>query len=124
MDTKHGKPVKVSGIIKHLYKSEQDEYEAAIATLSINGLFVLVTDKRKYFSTIEDFNKAGIDLLKHKIVVVKLGYLMPELRDIAPREILALSPGYSDMELNRLPFKFVNRPIFPLDKAFKWEPRI
>jgi microcystin degradation protein MlrC len=124
LDTKHGKPVNVTGIIKHLYKSEQDEDEAAIATLKINGLFVLVTDKRKYFSTIEDFNKAGIDPLKHKIVVVKLGYLMPELRDIAPREILALSPGYSNMELNRLPFKFVNRPIFPLDKAFNWEPVI
>ena len=58
------------------------------------------------------------------MVVVKLGYLMPELRDAAPREILALSPGYADMDLTRLPYKYVTRPIFPLDGEFAWRPVI
>ena len=85
---------------------------------------VLITDTRKYFSTLDDFRRAGVEPLDHKIVVVKLGYLMPELRDAAPREILALSPGYSDMDLTRLPYRYVTRPVFPLDKAFAWRPMI
>ena len=49
---------------------------------------------------------------------------MPELRDAAPREILALSPGYSDMDFTRLPYRYVTRPIFPLDGDFAWQPVI
>lgn len=54
--------------------------------------------------------------------MVKLGYLLPHLRDAAPREILALSPGYSDLDRRRLPYKCVNRPIEPLDEDFPWHP--
>ena len=59
-----------------------------------------------------------------RIVVIKLGYLMAPLHEIAPREILALTPGYADMELSRLPYRYVTRPIFPLDTDFPWHPVI
>jgi microcystin degradation protein MlrC len=49
------------------------------------------------------------------VVIVKLGYLFPELRDAAPREILAMTPGYNDMDLTWLPWRYQTRPIFPLD---------
>jgi microcystin degradation protein MlrC len=63
-----------------------------------------------------------VEPLQHRIVVVKLGYLMAELREMAPREILALTPGCADMELSRLPFTHVTRPIFPLDPDLAWQP--
>jgi hypothetical protein len=49
---------------------------------------------------------------------------MPELRDAAPREILVLTPGYSDRQLERLPYRYVTRPVFPLDREFAWRPQI
>ena len=67
---------------------------------------------------------SGLEALQHKLVVVKLGYLMPELRDAAPREIMALSPGYADMQLERLPFRYVTRPIFPLERDFTWRAHV
>lgn len=124
LDTKHSDPVTVTGIVEHLYQPPPEVKEAAIVTLRVGGVRILVTDRRKYFSTLADFQKAGLEPLEHKIVVVKLGYLMPELRDAAPREILALSPGYSDMDFTRLPYKYVTRPIFPLDREFEWRPLI
>ena len=124
LDTEHGGPLAVTGTVEHLYRPSPDVKEAAIATLRVGGVQVLITDTRKYFSTLDDFRRAGVEPLDHKIVVVKLGYLMPELRDAAPREILALSPGYSDMDLTRLPYRYVTRPVFPLDKAFAWRPMI
>jgi microcystin degradation protein MlrC len=122
LDTRHCTPVEVTGVVEHLYQPSTGE--AGVATLRAGGVRVLVTDTRKAFMTLADFRKAGIDPLAHKIVVVKLGYLFPELRDIAPREILALSPGYSDLDLTRLPYKYVTRPIFPLDPDFTWRPII
>lgn len=124
LDTEHGAPVEVTGIVEHLCPVGSDSKEAAIATLRVGGVRVLVADRRTYFATLNDFRRAGVEPLDHKIVVVKLGYLMPELRDAAPREILALTPGYSDMDFTRLPYKYVTRPIFPLDEEFAWSPVI
>ena len=124
LDTEHGAPVEVMGIVEHLYQAGPDSKDAAIATVRVGGVRILIADRRTYFSTLNDFRKAGVEPLDHKIVVVKLGYLMPELRDAAPREILALTPGYSDMDFTRLPNRFVTRPIFPLDEEFAWSPVI
>ena len=57
----------------------------------------------------------GIDPLAYKIVVVKEGYLFPGLRDIAPRAIMALTPGFANQSLEHLEYHQVRRPIFPLD---------
>ncbi len=124
LDRSHGEPVEVTGVVKHLYWPSPTVQEAAMATLHVGGVLVLVTDLRKAFMGLDDFRKAGLEPLEHKIIVVKLGYLMPELRDAAPREILALSPGYSDMDFTRLPYRYVTRPIFPLDGDFAWQPVI
>ncbi|MCY4092348.1 MAG: M81 family metallopeptidase [Caldilineaceae bacterium] len=124
LDSEHGGPLDVTGVVEHLYRPEGDGKEAAIATLGVDGVRVLISDRRNYYSALDDFRRAGVEPLEHKIVVVKLGYLMPELRDAAPREILALTPGYSDMDLTRLPYRQVTRPVFPLDKGFEWRPMI
>lgn len=124
LDRSHGEPVEVTGMVEHLYQPTPGVEEAAMATLRVGGVRVLVTDLRKAFMSLTDFRKAGVEPLAHKIIVVKLGYLMPELRDAAPREILALSPGYSDMDFTRLPYRYVTRPIFPLDGDFAWQPVI
>ena len=130
MDRIHGDPVQVTGTVEHLYDPSSVQEgpagvrEAAMATVRVDGVRIIVTDLRKAFMVMADFAKAGLDPLAHKIVVVKLGYLMPELRDAAPREILALSPGYADMDLTRLPYRYVTRPVFPLDRDFDWQPLI
>jgi microcystin degradation protein MlrC len=88
----------------------------------VGGVRIIISELRKMFARLDDFRRAGVDPLEHKLVVVKLGYLFPELRAIAPREILTLSPGYADMDLTRLPFRHVHRPIFPLDPDVDWTP--
>jgi microcystin degradation protein MlrC len=93
-----------------------------LAVLRVEGVNIVLTSKRQAFTTLESFRRAGIDALKHKIVVVKLGYLFPELRDNALRAIMALSPGFTDLRMEILPFQRVRHPIFPLDKDFTWQP--
>jgi microcystin degradation protein MlrC len=123
-DTTHAPPLHVRGVVEHLFAADLESKVSPMATLRIGGVRVIVTCLRKAITTLRDFRVAGIEPLAHKIVVVKLGYLMPELRDAAPREILVMTPGYSDMRLERLPYRYVTRPIFPLDRDFAWRPRI
>jgi microcystin degradation protein MlrC len=114
-DTLRTGPLELTGTVTHLHHAD-----SPMATLRVGDVHIIVTGIRKVFVSLDDFRDAGLDALAHKLVVVKLGYLMPALRDAAPREIMALSPGYSDMQLERLPFRYVTRPIFPLDRDFTW----
>jgi microcystin degradation protein MlrC len=124
MDAAHGTPVALTGTVEHLYRPPASSDDAGIATVRADGIRVLITDRRYVYRSPDDFQKAGVDPLRHKLVIVKLGYLMAPLREIAPREILALTPGYADMDFTRLPYKYVSRPIVPLDDGVRWHPII
>jgi microcystin degradation protein MlrC len=123
-DSMHAGPLAVRGVVEHLFDGDLERKVSPMATVNVDGVRVIVTGLRKAMTTLDDFRRAGIDPLRHKLVVVKLGYLMPELRDAAPREIMVLTPGYADMQLERLPYRFATRPIFPLDRDFAWRPQI
>jgi microcystin degradation protein MlrC len=117
LDSIHGKSFKATGKVIHL----DPEENPTLAVLKVDGVNVILTSDRRAFTSLANFRKAGIDPLRHKIVVVKLGYLFPELRDHAPRAIMALSPGFTDLRMEALPFRRVVRPIFPLDGDFEWQ---
>ena len=58
--------------------------------------------------------------MMQKIVVVKQGYLFPDLADHAPCAVMALSPGATNLNLRELSYRNLSRPIFPLDEDFPW----
>jgi len=82
----------------------------------------VLTEGSWSFIRLQQFLDSGIDPLAHKIVVTKVGYLHPEIVDIAPRGYMVITPGYSPLDLRTLPYEKVIRPIFPLDE-FEWDPQ-
>lgn len=92
-------------------------------TLSFGNVDAVFTELRSAFIEKGNFDKANVDLLSYRIVVVKLGYLFTELKPYADRELFALSDGASCVELERLNLKNIVRPMYPLDNfdydAFK-----
>jgi microcystin degradation protein MlrC len=118
LDRTNGRPLNVTGKVIHLAPHPSAEQQPSLAVLRVDGLDIVLTSSRQAFTTLESFHRADIDALKRKIIIVKLGYLFPQLRDHAPRAIMALSPGFTDLRMERLPFQSVQRPIFPLDKEF------
>ncbi len=111
LDRINARPFEVTGHVNHLDPADAP----TLAVLQVEGVTILLITQRWAFADLSSFQRAGIDPLAHKIVVVKLGYLFPELRDNAPRAILALSPGFTDLRLERLPYRHLHRPIYPLD---------
>ena len=89
-------------------------------TVTVGNVDAVFTELRSAFIEKGNFDKAGVDLLSYRIVVVKLGYLFTELKPYADRELFALSDGASCVELSRLGLKNILRPMFPLDD-FEWE---
>ena len=94
------------------------ENAGAAATIDCGGVTVVVTERRAAFTNIAIFDSAGLDISNYKIIVVKLGYLFPELANAAPRAILALTPGSSTERLADMGHTKIHRPMYPLDDNF------
>ncbi len=106
----------------HVEKLIGESTPPAVAVVRVDGVRIILTTERQFFPDRASIAAAGVDPMTQKIVVVKLGYLFPDLYDHAPRAIMALSPGATDLRLAHLPYRRLQHPIFPLDGDFAWEP--
>ena len=119
VDDRFSPPIKIKGKIKSIKKGDRyAETEVVIQSGSVN---VIVTKKRKPYHKESDFLDLGIDPKSANIVIVKIGYLVPELHNIKKGWTMALTPGGVDQDLFRIDYKRIKRPMFPLDK-FENEP--
>ncbi|HEY5745524.1 MAG TPA: M81 family metallopeptidase [Chryseolinea sp.] len=114
IDSRFSPPVRLTGIVKSI--EQGDEHAETEVVVKVGSVNVIVTKKRKPYHREIDFTRLGLNPRKTDIVVVKLGYLVPELYDMRADWIMALTPGGVDQDLERLPFKRIERPMFPFDK--------
>jgi len=84
--------------------------------LSYRGIDILLFNKRKPVFTEETLNEHGLSLSNYNTLVVKQGYLSPELKLAARNSVMALTPGNCSQRLERLNYKKLRRPVYPLDK--------
>jgi microcystin degradation protein MlrC len=96
--------------------------EGEWARLRIQGVTATFHTRRVGITTRRQFTQMGIDPQVHAIYVVKLGYLFPELAEIASRHILLLSPGVAGLDFPSQKWARVPRPIYPLDPNMTWNP--
>lgn len=120
LDPNTAQPLIVTGTVKFLHETKDPLDRQAV--VQMGGVQAIITARRRPFHYMEDFRKLGIEPLDHKIVVVKVGYLVPELKAAADLALLALSPGAVDQDIERLPFKRIQRPMYPLDPKLEWSP--
>lgn len=86
------------------------------ALIRIGNIDVIISRKRRPYHYVADMRRLGADPLKYKIVVIKIGYLEPDLKKHAPRALLCLSPGVVDQAIERLPYRHLTRPMYPFDE--------
>lgn len=119
LDPVHGHPLPVMGKVIHI--SHNEPVAGKIAVILAQNIKIIVTERRKPYHYIADFQAVGIDPLAHKIVVIKIGYLVPDLKRAAPLALLALSPGAVNQDISSLTYRRVKRPIYPLDADMVWQ---
>lgn len=114
VDARYAPPVHLAGTVTAIKKGDKDA-EAEVV-VKVGSVSVIVTKKRKPYHKEKDFTDLNLQPRKAAIVVVKIGYLEPELYNMRADWLLALTPGGVDQDLERLPYKRIQRPMFPLDK--------
>ena len=100
---------------------------AAVVAVRTNGggtILVTLTAARKPFHFEKDFQMIGIEPTQHPILVVKIGYLVPDLERMMAVNLMAISPGAVYADVSTMPYKHIRRPIFPLDTTMDWAPSV
>jgi len=113
VDNRFAGPLLLDGTITAI--KEGDTNAEIEVVVKVGSIHVIVTKKRKPYHHLSDFTNLGLNPKETNIVVVKIGYLVPELYDIRGDWTMALTPGGVDQDLNRLGYKRIKRPMFPLD---------
>jgi microcystin degradation protein MlrC len=74
--------------------------------------------KRRQFGSNSYFENAGVKAFSdYDIIVVKMGYLEPDLSQAQKGWVMALPPGAVDQNLTELPYKKRRRPLYPFEGA-------
>jgi microcystin degradation protein MlrC len=117
VDDRFAPPISLSGVVEAI--EQGDKYAETEVVVKVGSVHVIVTKKRKPYHYEIDFTRLGLNPRKADIVVVKIGYLVPELYNMRADWIMALTPGGVDQDLERLFYNRIKRPMFPFDKNMK-----
>lgn len=121
VDDLHAGPVTMTGRVCAIKHGDKDaEVEVVVR---VGGVHVILTKLRKPYHKEKDFTDLGLRPREMDVVVVKIGYLEPELYAMAKGWKLALTPGGVDQDLVRLGHQKVRRPMWPLDRG-EWEANV
>ena len=120
LDTRSSQPLPVTGLVEH-FKMDADNPQVV---LNCGGVRVILTSKRTPFHRRKQFLDLELTPEDHDIIVVKIGYLVPELKALAQRAYLALSPGAVNQDIVALPFERIQRPCYPFDPEMSWSPTV
>lgn len=121
------KSIHVKGIITHVGQQKYGLGSGYVVgkaiTVLIDGtnIEVIVLDHNIQYGTMDQFEVAGLDFHSYDIVVVKMGYLDTYLIPETKYHIMALTDGPTIQRSERIPFKKIYRPMWPIDDMEKLE---
>ena len=117
-DTEKSSPVPIEATVMAIHEDFEGANGADIVLLNAYGIDIVVTSHHVGCYDPDMMRALGVEVEERRVIIVKLGYLEPEIRAIAKHSMMALTNGSSNEVFERLPYKHLPRPIFPLDKEF------
>jgi microcystin degradation protein MlrC len=114
VDDRHAGPVTLTGVVHAIRHGDRDAGTEVV--IRVGSVYAILTRLRKPYHHEHDFTGLDLDPRSADIVIVKIGYLEPELFDMAVGWKMALTPGGVDQDLVRLGHHRVRRPLFPFDR--------
>jgi microcystin degradation protein MlrC len=78
---------------------------------------VVISNRRRPFHNFSDFDALGIDLDHHPVLVVKSGYLSPDIRTLPRRQIMVLTEGAVNQDIPRQTNLHRPYPCFPFQEG-------
>jgi microcystin degradation protein MlrC len=120
LDPQGSQPVEVTAKVVFLLPTTNLPERQAV--VDVRGISVVLTARRRPFHEISDFTSLGLEPTRFKIVVVKAGYLVPPIAQIANPNLMALTAGAVNQDIVHLPKNRFRVPSYPFVPDLKWKP--
>lgn len=113
-------PVKVRAKVIFLLPVSTPRLREAV--VQIEGVTLVLSAWRRPYHDIVDFTRLGLQPSSYKIIVVKSGYLSPELAPLANPSLMALSNGAINEDIIHLPKNRFRKPSYPFVEDLTFTP--
>lgn len=117
-----GPRVRLAGRVERLVDAVDPRERSAL--VRSGGVSVVLGARRRPYHHLSDFAELGVSLDHYRVLVVKSGYLAPEIASVAEPSLMALSPGAVTQDIGSLDHQRVPRPFFPRDPGMRWTPQV
>ena len=97
-------------------------FQNQCAIVKVNKTTIVVTKLRRPFHKLKDFNDLKINLRSFQLLIVKSGYLSPDLENLSVPSFMVLSDGAVNQDLSSIPNKQRNRNIYPFQDFYDFTP--
>jgi microcystin degradation protein MlrC len=131
LDPKASRPVKTEALVRFLLDERNPALREAVVRIPADpnalvrqGVTLVLSAYRRPYHDIQDFTRLGLDPKSFKIVVVKSGYLSPELAPIANPSLMALSDGAINQDIVHLPANRYRKPSYPFVADLSFTPKV
>lgn len=99
----------------HMYGEEGDYGGLITVQVKNKPIDIVITYNNHSFVEIHQLDSCGIHVDDYDIIIVKQGYIHPELQAKGKLNIMALTDGATLQDTKRIPFKRIMRPMYPID---------
>jgi len=82
----------------------------------------VITELRRPFHSLTDFTDLKIDLRDFQLLIVKSGYLSPELQELSVPSFMVLSDGAVNQDLHSIANKKRNTKLYPFQDFDDFAP--
>lgn len=89
--------------------------------LECQGIEIVLTNARAAFTSPMHFEKMGIDPFAYRVIVLKMGYLFPKLKEISSQSLFVLTPGVSTNDFASLPYHNLIGKRYPIEQDICWD---
>ncbi|MDO5095884.1 MAG: M81 family metallopeptidase [Peptostreptococcaceae bacterium] len=114
VDISFGGPLSLEVKIEYLFELERAGKGALVRH---DNLFIIVTQNRFQYGKKEFFIQSGVgDFSEFDVIIVKMGYLEPDLSRAAKGWVMALTAGAVPQDIVNIKYRHLARPLYPFDE--------
>lgn len=102
-DQTYCSPIQIEGMpVKYI--DNYSYFKSELILFETREFHLILTSKHIGFTNVDMFISLGLDYMNYDVIVVKLGYLTEDFKEIAQKSFMALTQGCTDEVLSRLKY--------------------
>ena len=90
--------------------------ETISVTVKNSPITIMIATTSYAICEIHQFADAGLNFDDYDVIIVKQGYIFPELKAAAKFYVMSLTDGATLQDTRRLTYKQIMRPMYPIDE--------